>query len=155
MPLLNYTTKVPVNRSIREIQKSLVKAGASSITQDFDSDGDVSAVAFKIKLNEQEISFRLPSETKAVLAVMQQDGTPRSLLTHEHAQRVAWRIIKDWVEAQMAIVQTKMVTLPQVFLPYAVGKDGITLYQIVADNPNLLLGEPVQSVEHYKDNIDG
>lgn len=141
MPLLNYTTKVPVYRSIQEIQKALVKAGASSIMQDFDKEGAISAIAFKITLNDQDISFRLPSETRAVLAVMQQDGTPRSLLTGEHAQRVAWRIIKDWIEAQMAIVATKMVTLPQVFLPYAVNKDGVTLYEIVAKNPNLLLGD--------------
>lgn len=140
MPLLNYTTKVPVYRSVQEIQKSLVKAGASSIMQDYDADGAISAIAFKITLNGTDISFRLPSETKAVLAVMQQDGTPRSLLTEEHAQRVAWRIIKDWVEAQMAIVQTKMVTLPQVFLPYAVNQDGVTLYEIVASKPELLLG---------------
>ena len=141
MPLLNYTTKVPVYRSIQEIQKALVKAGASSIMQDYDSEGAVSALAFKISLNGREISFRLPSETTAVLEVMKHDGTPRSLLTEEHAQRVAWRIIKDWVEAQMAIVATKMVTLPQVFLPYAVNKDGTTLYEIVASRPELLLGE--------------
>lgn len=141
MPLLNYTTKVPVFRSVQEIQKALVKAGASSIMQDFDSEGVISAIAFQINLNGNNISFRLPSETRAVLAVMQQDGTPRSYLTEEHAQRVAWRIIKDWVEAQMAIVQTKMVTLPQVFLPYAVNKDGVTLYEIVASKPELLLGD--------------
>jgi len=140
MPLLNYTTKVPVYRSVQEIQKALVKAGASSIMQDFDEEGAVSAIAFKISLNGQDISFRLPSETKAVLAVMQQDGTPRQYLTEEHAQRVAWRIIKDWIEAQMAIVQTKMVTLPQVFLPYAVNHEGRTLYELVAENPRLLLG---------------
>ena len=141
MPLLNYTTKVPVVRSIQEIQKALIKAGASSIMQDFDSEGAISAIAFKITLNDAEISFRLPSETRAVLAVMQSDGTPRYFLTEAHAQRVAWRIIKDWIEAQMAIVQTKMVTLPQVFLPYAVNKDGVTLYEIVANNPELLLGD--------------
>lgn len=141
MPLLNYTTKVPVFRSVQEIQKALVKAGASSIMQDFDSEGVISAIAFQINLNGNNISFRLPSETRAVLAVMQQNGTPRSYLTEEHAQRVAWRIIKDWVEAQMAIVQTKMVTLPQVFLPYAVNKDGVTLYEIVASKPELLLGD--------------
>lgn len=145
MPLLNYTTKVPVYRSIQEIQKALVKAGASSIMQDFDDEGAVCALAFKINLDGQEISFRLPSETRAVLEVMRQDGTPRSLLTEEHAQRVAWRIIKDWVEAQMAIVQTKMVTLPQVFLPYAVNHKGQTLYQVVAENPQLLLGGGVES----------
>lgn len=140
MPLLNYTTKVPVVRSIQEIQKALVKAGASSIMQDYDIDGAISAIAFKIRLNGTDISFRLPCETSRVLEVMKHDGTPRSLLTKAHAQRVAWRIIKDWVEAQMAIVQTNMVTLPQVFLPYAVSKDGTTLYEIVASRPELLLG---------------
>lgn len=141
MPLLNYTTRVPVYRSVQEIQKSLVKAGATSIMQDFDTEGAISAIAFKINLNGTDIAFRLPSEARAVLAVMQQDGTPRNLLTQEHAQRVAWRIIKDWVEAQMAIVATKMVTLPQVFLPYAVNNEGTTLYEIVASRPELLLGD--------------
>lgn len=141
MPLLNYTTKVPVYRSIQEIQKTLVKAGARSVMMDYDDEGAISAIAFKIVLNSNEISFLLPSRTDEVLEVMRHDGTPRSLLTNEHAQRVAWRIIKDWVEAQMAIVATNMVTLPQVFLPYAVNRDGKTLYEIVANNPQLLLGD--------------
>jgi len=42
--------------------------------------------------------------------------------------RVSWRILKDWVEAQMALVETHMVTLEQVFLPYAVTDDGQTIY---------------------------
>lgn len=140
MPLLNYTTKVPVSRSIQNIQTTLVKAGAKSVMLDYDDEGAVSAIAFKIVLNGNPISFVLPSRTSEVFEVMKQDGTPRSYLTPEHAQRVAWRIIKDWVEAQMAIVATNMVTLPQVFLPYAVNQDGTTLYEIVASKPELLLG---------------
>ena len=140
MPLLNYTTKVPVSRSIAEIQKTLVKAGARSVMLDYDDDGKVTAIAFKIILNGAPISFVLPSKTAEVLEVMKYDGTPRSLLSDDHAQRVAWRIIKDWVEVQMAIVATNMVTLPQVFLPYAVNQDGTTLYEIVAQNPAMLLG---------------
>ena len=89
------------------------------------------------------IQFRLPAEVAPVAYIMEHDGDiPRGLRTPEQARRVAWRIIKDWVEAQMAIVATKMVTLPQVFLPYAVNKNGQTLYQIVAENPQLLLGDP-------------
>ena len=48
--------------------------------------------------------------------------------------RTAWRITKDWVEAQMAIVETKMVTLPQVFLPYAVTQNGQTVYEKILEN---------------------
>ena len=152
MSLLNYTTKVPVVRSVQEIQKSLVKAGASSIMQDFNEDGEMSAIAFKITLNGTNISFRLPSKTAEVFEVMKYDGTPRSFLTPEHAQRVAWRIIKDWVEAQMAIVATNMVTLPQVFLPYAVRPDGTTLYDMIAANPQFLLisGKPTNLNESEK-----
>jgi hypothetical protein len=141
MPLLNYTTKVPVVRSVQEIQKALVKGGASSIMQDFNESGDLIAIAFKITLNGTDISFRLPSKTAEVFEVMKHDNTPNKLLTPEQAQKVAWRIIKDWIEAQMAIVATNMVTLPQVFLPYAVRQDGTTLYDMIASNPQYLLGE--------------
>jgi hypothetical protein len=58
---------------------------------------------------------------------------PRGFRTQEQALRVSWRIIKDWVEAQMAIVDTKMVQLEQVFLPYVIMPDGRTLYERVRD----------------------
>lgn len=141
MPLLNYTTKVPVVRSVADIQKVLIKHGASSIMQDYDDQQQLQAISFKLRLAGQELSFRLPIDWKATFEVMKQDGTPRSYLSEDHARRVSWRIIKDWVEVQLAIAETKMVTIPQVFLPYAVNQDGRTLYEIVAENPSLLLGE--------------
>ena len=57
------------------------------------------------------------------------------------AVRTAWRIVKDWVEAQMALVKTQMATTQEVFLPYAVMKDGRTLSQHVETNPGFLLGD--------------
>lgn len=141
MPLLNYTTKVPVSRSIDQIQKALIKAGARSVMFDYDSQGNINAVAFKIILSGNAISFVLPGRTREVLEVMKHDGTPHSYVNDEQAQRVAWRIIKDWVEAQMAIVATNMVSLPQVFLPYAVDSSGVTLFEKVSVNPELLLGD--------------
>lgn len=36
----------------------------------------------------------------------------------QQAQRVAWRILKTWVQAQMAIIETGMVSAEEVFLPY-------------------------------------
>jgi hypothetical protein len=55
------------------------------------------------------------------------------LRTLEQALRVSWRILKDWVEAQIAIVETKMVQIEQVFLPYAIMPDGRMLYERVRD----------------------
>lgn len=139
MPLLNYSTKVPVVQSVAAIQKVLIKHGASSIMQDFDDRQELIAISFKLRLNGSELAFRLPIDWKATFEVMKQDSTPRSLLTEDHARRVSWRIVKDWVEVQLAIAETKMVTIPQVFLPYAVNNQGRTLYEIVAENPSLLL----------------
>jgi hypothetical protein len=59
----------------------------------------------------------------------------------DQAVRTAWRIVKDWVEAQMALVETQMVTTAEVFLPYAVMKDGRTLAQHAQNDPNFLLGD--------------
>lgn len=37
MPLLNYTTKVPVDRTISEITKLLTKQGATKVMSDFEA----------------------------------------------------------------------------------------------------------------------
>ena len=42
-------------------------------------------------------------------------------------------MIKDKVEAQMAIVDTTMVRLVDVFLPYVMSMDGWTLWEPVCD----------------------
>ena len=48
------------------------------------------------------------------------------------ASRVAWRILKDWVKAQMAILETEMVDLQEIFLPYMVSQNR-TLYETMKD----------------------
>jgi hypothetical protein len=140
MPLLNYTTSVSADRSIQAIQKMLAKAGASAILMDYDQSGNIVALSFRLKLNEQDISFKLPTAWQAVQRVLESQRVEPRYRTQEHALRVAWRITKDWVEAQLAIIETQMVTTAQVFLPYAVTKDGQTVYEYIANNTNLLLG---------------
>lgn len=54
---------------------------------------------------------------------------PSRLRTREQASRVAWRVIKDWLEAQLAMIKAEMVTIDQVFLPYAQNEAGVTLYE--------------------------
>ncbi|SRR5712692_7086771 len=130
MPLLNYTTDVPADKTINEIHKCLAAHGARAILNEYDDNGYITAVSFKITASDQQIAFRLPSDWRPVLKILETDPkvTRRFKPTQEQALKVAWRIIKDWVEAQMAIVETRMVTLEQVFLPYIVMDDGQTLY---------------------------
>lgn len=142
MALLNYTTKIDADKTAHEISKCLSAHGASSIMTDYE-DGVLSALSFRIKNGEASINFRLPCDWRPVLTVLeyQKDKNRRIEANQLQAVRTAWRIVKDWVEAQMALVETNMVTAPQVFLPYAVMKNGQTLAEHIIQNPNLLLGD--------------
>jgi hypothetical protein len=139
MAILNYTTSVDSEKSILEIQKCLVKHGAHKIVTDY-SGTTPTAVTFCLTMNERLIAFSLPANHAGVLKAMQKDTkVPRSKCTIEQAQRVAWRIVKDWVEAQMAIVEAQLADMAEVFLPYAITNNGNTLYREVQNNGMLLL----------------
>lgn len=48
----------------------------------------------------------------------------------EQAERVAWRNVRDWVLAQMALVESCDAAVDEVFLPYMTDNSGKTLYQM-------------------------
>ena len=129
MPLLNYSTNINHNRTVGEIMQKLAKAGAHQMLQDY-SGGVVTALSFKIKTKFGEIAFRLPADVEAVKAVLRKQF-PRKIWKPEQAANISWRILKDWVEAQLALIETGMVTVEQVFLPYAqFSKTGETVYEM-------------------------
>lgn len=146
MPLLNYTSNVPIEKTAAEISNILRKGGAQAVLTEYDEKGEyVSAISFKITLNEVPLMFRLPCDWRPVHDIMYKGkrGTYRDSVQasrKEQALKTAWRIVKDWVEAQMALVETRMVKTEQVFLPYAVMKNGMTLGEHIESNPSFLLG---------------
>src|SRR3990167_1064848 len=141
MPLLNYTTQIDVEKTIGEIQRCLGKHQAQSIKTDYE-DGQIVSLSFLLDINGKKAGFKLPCDWRPVLQLMKQDPkVPRRLCDQTQAVRVAWRIIKDWVEAQMALVDTSMVKTEEVFLPYMMMKDGKTLAETMQTNPNFLLGD--------------
>lgn len=72
----------------------------------------------------------------AVLAVL---AKQKVKCGRDQAERVAWRILKDWVAAQMAILESEMVQMDEVFLPYMVNDSGQTLFQCYK-NKQLAIG---------------
>lgn len=133
MPLLNYTTSVPVNRTVAQIQGLLVEAGARQIGMEYSTIGSPTAIAFMTETTNGPRRFVLPINAQRVKAVLKRERVAPRYATDEHAERVAWRIVKDWMEAQLAIIRTEMVTLDQVMLPYMTGDDGRTFYQLYQD----------------------
>jgi len=137
MPLLNYTTKVDVFTTLGAIQGQLVKHGAKKIMQDYDDDGHISALSFLVDTPTGPRGIRLPANVDAVHAVLTRQ---RVKCDREQAERVAWRIVKDWVEAQMAILESEMVQMDEIFLPYMVSGSGQTLFQAYRNNQLMLEG---------------
>ncbi len=138
MPLLNYTTDVPATRSIAEITRMLQDAGATAILLENDADRRISAVSFKMKTGPfGELPFMLPANVPAVILALngqiQEESRrvaarrgynrriPKSLYNNrDQAERIAWRIVKDWLEAQLALHQLGAAKLEQIMLPFAV-----------------------------------
>jgi len=132
-PIANYTTTVTALKSIGEIQGILVAHGATRILTDY-KDGDAVGLAFMVNTAHGEVPFRIPANIDRVQTVLNKQRV-RKTVVRELASRVAWRILKDWVRAQMAILETEMVTIDQLFLPYMeVGEEGKTLYQVMLDH---------------------
>lgn len=135
MPLLKYTTKIEADKTASQIQKMLAENGAKKVLFEYGDEGFVEHMNFIIDSPKGDLPIRLPCDWRPVLEVLEQDGkVPQRLATKEQAIRVAWRIVMAWVEAQMAILKTKMVVMPQIFLPYVVdiGSDK-TLYEKMID----------------------
>jgi hypothetical protein len=142
MPLLNYTTRISYHKTVGEIQQILAKAGVVSIMIDYSNDGLPFGLVFAIRVRDIWVNFRLPCNWEGVYKAMQNDKKiPKSFKNPEQARRVAWRIVKDWVEAQMAIIEAGQAQLAEVFLPYAVTGTGKTLYQEFESGNQLLLQE--------------
>lgn len=140
MAILNYTTKIDADKTAQEIAKELSTHGAKAVLTEYDEKTKlVSAISFRIKFGENDVGFRLPCDWRPVLEILKNDPkVPRAHKDQAQAVRTAWRIVKDWVEAQMALVETKMVSTEQVFMPYAIMRDGQTLFQKVISNQLLL-----------------
>lgn len=135
------TTKIPVSQTVGEIQKILGEYGASAILIEYEC-GEPSALLFEIKLEGAIPSFKLPCHWKPIEEHLNQKHKPKEYMWGERlitrnnkdqAKKVAWRQILRWVEAQMALIETKMVKMQQVFLPYLQTGNNQTLYEVIEE----------------------
>lgn len=126
--LANHTTQVSASKTAAEVQQMLVRGGASAIATQYEG-GRATSVAFEVATSYGPRSFVLPVNVERVFQVLCRDQVPPKFRTREQAERVAWRILRDWIRAQLAIVSTEMVLLEQVMLPYMRTPDGSTVYE--------------------------
>lgn len=117
-----YTTEVSTERTIAEIEQILVRFGAINISKMYDN-GQPSALAFQYMVNGQPLLFKLPMEKEKIMQVfnnqVKKKLIPQRYLNNEQqSSRVGWRIILQWVQAQVSLIEIHAVKVEQVFLPY-------------------------------------
>lgn len=134
MPTLNYSTKVPVSQTLREIQDALARQGATRIATDY-AEGRPKGLSFMLPTVTGVRVFHLPVDVPAVraLLVRQHAKSTRVDARPEQAERVAWRVMREWLLAQLAIVEAQMVSIDQVMLPFMAWNDDQTLYDAFRD----------------------
>jgi hypothetical protein len=139
---LNYTTKIPARRTAGECLDLLAEAGALAVAVEYE-DREPAGLIFTLNTPAAgRQHFTMPVDVAgmaAVLAKMLAAGPPhvsRAELNRMagtgHARNVAWRVVRDWLAAQLAIIAAGMATLDQVMLPYMQVRGGGTLYELVA-----------------------
>jgi hypothetical protein len=132
MAILNYTTKVSVEKSMGEVIAALSRRGVTRISTTFNEDGEPTGVAFTMKTDYGLRDFELPVRPVGVLAALIRDKVPATYRNKEQAARVAWRIAKDWLEAQSALIDANLAKLDEVMTPYMiVDADGHTVYEML------------------------
>lgn len=116
--------------------------GVTAMMTEYDG-RNVSAVSFRMRVEGKEMAFKMPCNWRAVKEIFNDDPSLANTKYNvdEQAIRTAWRIISVWVKSQLALVEVNMVTIPGVFLPYAITRDGRTLAEKMVDDPNFLLGD--------------
>jgi len=138
--LKNYTSDVPVSESIRRIEQVLLKCGVTGIMKEYAADQRIVAITFRVTGEDgRPWMIRLPAKEKEAIDALfldyadgdpiSKDGqridgwSPRKKKARKdfiaQGERTAWRIVKDWVEVQMSMIQLKQADLMEVFLAYA------------------------------------
>ncbi len=135
MPILNYSTQIQAEKTFSEIQTKLVRAKAQAVLSEFDSEGVLDAISFRLNGPVGFISFRLPLNIEGVCKkIMVDPKVPNKHKNREQAIRVSLRILKDWIEAQLALVEADLADIHEVFLPYAQNANGETVYDVMKTN---------------------
>lgn len=138
MAIKNYTTTIDIYKSLGEIEGVLASHGARKIMVEYDGVGKPIGIAFGIEMATGSCGFMLPANVDGVKAVF---ARQKVKAPEGQAERTAWRNIRDWVMAQMAIVEAGQVEIQEVFFPYLIDGRGKTIYQLYQERQVALVDE--------------
>ena len=122
----NYTSTVDPETTIYRIENILARFGVSNVSKDY-TNGDVSGIVFTLLMPDSPpMQVRLPANVDLVYEHLKKIGkrptrTPIDVWQRrmkDQSRRTAWKLIQDWIEVQLSLVEMKQAEAAQVFLPY-------------------------------------
>ena len=147
MILKNYTTDKSYLRTIPEIEQLLISIGAQKILKDYDTQGNCTAISFIISFDGRNIPIKLPARIDRIpLALRRLYNEDKSLTSNQRtllkkamsdnnrARNIGWRIIQDWLEAQIAVKTLDQINMLEALLPFTVMREGKTMYELLEEN---------------------
>jgi hypothetical protein len=137
-PIYMETTTIPADRTAAEISACLVQAGASTIHTRYEN-GKISGLDWSMRVGPAEIRFAMPARVEPLYQTFckrknttwgdRYFNAREKAKILEQAERVAWRQLLRWVQAQLAMIEVGMVKSAEVFMPYMQQADGRTFFE--------------------------
>ena len=134
-PIFMENTEVPPDRSAGSIVSLLVSAGARSVNMRYDETQRLCGIDFVFIQGTMQFPFSIPARVQQLFDKMwnarKNKWTSDKPKVEEQAERVAWRQLFRWVEAQVALIETGMVSNVEVFTPYCLDNNGRTVFEVM------------------------
>lgn len=134
---LNWTTDVAADKTAFECLAVLGKYGARRIGLTFRDDRMPDGLEFVLMTRWGERAYDLPVDTAAALKVLRKYADDRKIPNYranpEQADRVAWRVMKDWLESQLAVIEMGLMDAERVLSPYMLVDHGKTMLDVYAE----------------------
>ncbi len=133
--LLNYSTLIPVGRTLAEIARMI------TVPVTFERvHGRVTAITFRYAGEFYRLS---PNVEGAWTLLSQQKGLSKGKRTYAHAECVAWRCVLSWVKAELALVAMDLA-VPRARPSFRRGWSGIEALVGVQKRAQLAWGEQLE-----------
>ena len=127
------TTVKPTRTSINDIMALLVDSNASNIAMTYE-DRKITGITFVYQVGKGQLAFALPIRVEPIFNVLQTDRKrhPDKYIAEDRAkaERIAWRQLLRWLEAQLVMIDLGMVAMHEVFMPYQLDNSGRTMFQV-------------------------
>ncbi len=135
-PIYMESTQIPAERTAAEVSSCLVQAGALSVSVRYDA-GKVIGMSWTMRIGPSEMQFSMPARIEPVYALLM-SRRPSSgewlpevdkLRIRSQAERVGWRQLLRWTQAQLAMIEVGTAKNAEVFMPYMQQADGSTFFE--------------------------